>query len=248
MRQLFLRLVAHLRGFTSSADRMFHVPALYRRNFSHDSLHIGFLPKAGGAPPPLLPNRTRVAADEVLLTFEWSPSHNAEHADGKPFTTPVEELLAGDADSPPPTVVYGIIYWRDGMLDDELPALHALANRSSRLLWVTTPEAPGGSAEANAGYVARNAAMRAWAAQQTPPGRVSVLPLDTLAAAAKTHSAALRPGGVHFGCGFRDSRGGGRGAYALPFASMVAEANAAQDCRDVVDLALAQLLLNALQD
>ena len=250
MRQLFIRLVAHLRGFSAAADRAFHVPALYRRNATHDSLHIAFRPQSGegAAQPPPLPRREPVTVDEVLLTFDWAPSHNAAHADGVPFSTPVEELLAS-ADAAPPIVVYGVIYWRDAAsLDDELAALQALAARSSRLLWVTTPEEPGASAARNAEYAARNAAMRAWAATQTPAGRVRVLPLDALAAAAKARGPELRPGGVHFGCTLRDGRGSDMGAYAHAFAPMVADAQTKADCRDVVDLALAQLLLNAMQD
>ena len=251
MRQFFLRLVAHLRGFAAVADRAFHAPALYRRNATHDSLHIGFKAREQGneSQPPPLPNRTRVAADEVLITFEWSPSHNSANSDSTSFTTPVEELLAAEPGAPPPVVVFGIIYWRDkALLDDDLPALRALATNSLRLLWVTTPESPDSNAksvEENTGFVARNAAMRAWAAAQTPPGRVRVLPLDTLATAAKAHSgAALRPGGVHFACGLHDDRGG---AYAYQFAPLANEA-LGSDCRDVVDLALVQLLLNAMQD
>ena len=252
IRQIYLRLVAHLRGFTAVVDRTFHAPALYLRNASHDRIYVGFAPQAGepaSASPPPLPRRARVAADEVLLTFDWAPSHNEAHADGQPFTTPVEELLAGDAALLPPVVVYGIIYWRAGAsLDDELPLLRDLAARSSRLFWVTTPEEPGPAVERNAEFAARNAAMRAWAAAQTPPGRVRVLPLDAMAAAAKAN-AGLRPGGKHFACGVRDGRGAAMGAYSHAFAPMLDDSgHMGADCRDVVDLALAQLLLNAMQD
>ncbi len=160
------------------------------------------------------------------------------------------ELLEAEPGAPPPVVVYGVIYWREATdLDDEMPALRALAANASRLLWVTTPDEPRATAERNAGYAARNAAMCAWAAAQTPPGHVRVLPLDTLATAAKAAGGeALRPSGAHFACSQRVGRGSALGAFSHPFERMEDSAFGGTDCRDVVDLALVQLMLNALQD
>jgi len=232
VRQLWWRAVAHLRGQPESFDRIFRGGAMYRRNSSHDELHISFK----GGPP--LPDVGPLGPEDVVLTFTWAPSHNPSQRDGLTWTVPVEELLAG---STPPTVVYGILYWRDpkATLEADLPSLEALARRARQLLWLTTPWQPGVSSEDNAAYVRRNVAMRAWAAETRG---VTVLPFDRLADADVKQRLGLRVARVHYGCGVYD----GRKDYREPFRAVPRRPAAPRRCKDKVNLALWQSILWAL--
>lgn len=186
VRQLFVRLVALLRGQTAVGQPYrFHESGLYRANASHDDLCAGH--HVCHAHPGAFDERAG-----VRLRFVWSPLvlpgesgeelPAAKRKEVQEFDpdhyTPAE--LAGDI------VLVGLLFHTGpkDTLAARLPALEALRRQSRHLFWVTTPGSK---------YAARNAAMRVWAAGQP---NVTVLGFDKLAAAGKYHTAEAH----HYAC------------------------------------------------
>jgi len=186
VRQVFIRLVALLRGQTAVGQPyIFHESGLYRANASHDDLCAGH--HVCHAHPGAFDKHP-----DFRLRFVWSPlvlpEESREHVpagkrkndgefDPDHFTT---AELSGDI------VLVGFLY-HSGAQDTHaarLPALDKLRQQSRHLFWLTTPGPE---------YAARNAAMRAWAAGKAD---VTVLGFDKLAA-----DGLYRPmDGHHFAC------------------------------------------------
>ena len=105
LRQLFMRLVAHLRGFPDVVEHYFHADALYASNGTHDTFHVAcgnvdanrhlFDNRTGGGPdiaqlphrgcqlPPhvalgMLPELERPS---IIIRFVWDPFFNGLRTD-----------------------------------------------------------------------------------------------------------------------------------------------------------------------
>lgn len=173
VRQLFIRLVAALRGATvvaQPAQFVFHSSAIYAMNGTHDWLCVRPWQGEGQvtlgppcAPPP-------VERPWVTLRYLWSPERLPSEAPAPGAPPDPEGLTAADLAAD--VTVAGLMFWLpwNDTLKAHLPAMSAAAARSRRLFWLATP---------GEHYAPRNDAVRAWARGQPA---VRVLALDKLRA------------------------------------------------------------------
>jgi hypothetical protein len=245
LRQLFNRLVWHLRGLEEVVEHYFHAPALYARNATHDALRV---------------NRTdfgqhhsAVHAPTFVLHFLWAPALEAAslHAAQTLFAAQAQAQQQHSA-----VLVAGVNYWvPDGVPEGEdaarADAVAAVARAArARLLWAATPPRDGADGAAhNGAYAARNALYRArWAREKntntaaaaaTDSLDVRVLPADALAASGAFPRTS---DGIHFQCGFEVEWG-----TAIPASRDFVKTPSGGDCRDMHNLNLVMMALALLQ-
>lgn len=173
IRQLFMRFVAHLRGFDSFVEAfVFHRNAVYLRNATHDVLCTTEYLDCDGVIGFVRPSLT--------AHFVWSPD-----------TISYDLVTQVQRRRKDVIVVLGLLYHlgNHSMDQKKLKMVHRLSEAAMQLFWIATPE----TTAFNASYSERNAKMRRWASQST---KVQVLAFDKLRAAGPYREA----NGPHFQC------------------------------------------------
>ena len=134
IRQIFLRMIWHLRGLDEIIENYFHSDAYYARNVTHDVFLVSSVE----------PNDDqRIVMPDFELRFIWDPSVG-------PSAAKIEALLRTEHQH---IVVAGINYWRQDNATAEAVKLSNVT-RLARLLWYPTPKAQ---------YTVRNSFYRIWA-------------------------------------------------------------------------------------
>ncbi|KAI8470543.1 MAG: hypothetical protein J3K34DRAFT_255398 [Monoraphidium minutum] len=260
VRQLRHRLITYLRGFPVMVERTYHAHSSYAyyANGSWDRFD---------APAPLHLERP---VPRSLAAVDAGARSNGGGGGGMgprdvrlDFLWATSELDAGLIEALRPDVlVAGVHYWvRDErqQLPAQLDGVIARTPGLSQVLWMTTPPNKLSSmADWDAKRRRRNSLMREWAAgggaggaakgrdkegvaKEAAGGRRvarGVLPADKLADAGKYQR--MQKDKMHFGCHFEGF------VESFPRIDMARwRRPAGGDCRDLLDLNLAMLLLNA---
>jgi hypothetical protein len=154
---------------------------------------------------------------EIDIRFIWAPGY-----------VPVQQIIDIRAD----IAIIGLMYWRHDNLSDVPAALNNVINNVTKLFWLGTPAQEGKDVKF---YAERNSIMRSWAAQGQKRAYVAL----ELLASSNTFSRN-QVDGVHFQCS----------TLSIPFGQAVEYANIKTprdgDCRDLFNLNIVQLILNAM--
>jgi hypothetical protein len=261
LRQLFNRLVWHLRGLEEVVEHFFHAHATYAANATHDALAINRTSLGAGGNDGDDGDDGGimvVRAPLFVLHFVWAPALEAaslhvaralfaaagaggQSSGGSGGSSSARLLRAA--------LVAGLNYWAPPEVSAAEEAARgdgvvaAARGARARLLWAATPRRAGaGDAAHNASDAARNALYRArWAAaaRDEAPLRARVLPADAPAASG---GFARASDGIHFQCGFEVPWGN-----PIPASADFVKTPPSGDCRDWHNLNLVMMALALLR-
>ena len=230
IRQIFNRLVHHVRGYDTVIEHFFHLDATYTFNATHDLLVVdsdGFsnhhdqnhAHKEGG--------NSSFSVKNALFTasFIWDPSLDRRSTTGSdaPPIFPANVLL-----------VVGLHYWHPFDVAEK----KLLRFNSSQTIFVTTP-----NKYSDQEIVHKKAieGRNEWIRQNSRMGKY--IPLDEMARSGAFHKN--REDGMHFQCSYLSIKDGWKG-WIDPVAVLRNEiqfkAPASGDCRDMVNLNAVMLL------
>jgi len=218
VRQIFLRMVAHLRWFDTIVEHYFHKHARYFHNGVYDVLEI--------EEEPYSRNAAQVLEGEKLveIIFNWAPE-----------ILPTTEALQ---EARPSILIVAINLWVlweafwDLNAAEYMTALIEQWNLSlTHVLWLTTADAD------EQDFTERNSAMRQWSAKNMQEGsdvNVYIVAVDKLAD--KSPFQRNSGGDSHYTCGFQAAFPG-----RLSVESVIKQPED-HDCRDMLNLNLVQLI------
>eukprot|EP01036_Dinobryon_divergens_P029351 gene29351-38430_t len=229
MRQIFNRLVFHVRGYDTVIEHFYHLDATYTFNATHDLLAIDYdgrshhhdhhTHKGDGS------SNNSYSVENALFTasFIWDPTLD-RGSNSDSLVLPANALL-----------VVGLHYWFPFPAGEK----RLLRFNSSQTIFVTTPNLFSDTQIINKKAVDdRNEWIRI-------NGSGNYIPLDAMAANGAFHMN--REDSMHFQCSYLSRQDGWNGwmeRVAVVNNEIQFKAPASGDCRDMVNLNVVMLLVN----
>ena len=222
MRQVFLRLISHLRGLPSVIEHYFQMNALFEQRGNMDHFRLGNWTVEHLPLPP----------DSFDLIYLWAP-HNV----------PVRTIRHLGADH----VMSGVIYWDETDLQgadglwESLVYLEQPNEQLQKFYWLATPP-PVLPLNLDVKIVeSRNTYMREWVASRIGGTDFHLIGYDKM----ETMSPWLRnEGDIHFGCMFWTPNSGSM--FPNPIHNDSFRTPLDQDCRSLMNYNIFNVMLNNL--
>lgn len=220
LRQMYNRLVMHLRGFHGVVEHYYHGHAMYMQNSTHDLWEVSSENRTTFSPTP---PGDEVNEPSLYILFWWDPmlQHIPE------LQTQLHNHFPGHYHK---VIVAGLHFWESSTtqniktMNDFPRLLHAMNVPKFPALFVWYPGWDKARME-------RNKQLVRWAARQ-PNAQI----LPSVAMEASTTYPTM-PDGVHFQCSYLTTVD-----QNIPINEFKAPVNG--DCRDGFNMNLVQMLLN----
>ena len=223
MRQIFNRLVFHVRGYDTVIEHFYHLDATYTFNTTHDLLAIDY--------DDGIVNSFSVENALFTASFIWDPTLDREDSTTTTTTAAGSSLLL-PANA---LLVVGLHYWYPFAAEEK----RLLRFNSSQTIFVTTPNLFG-----DEDFIYKKAVndRNEWIRRN---GSGNYIPLDAMARDGAFHMN--REDSMHFQCSYLSRRDGWNGwmeRVAVLNNEIQFKAPASGDCRDMVNLNVLMLLVN----